>query len=159
VTSGSSGSQKVIYNEQFVLDNMAKLTSRRVYSFVEAVSFIGGFYYMATMFFTADLQPLATVEFQQEAMNKLIAGQEDKLNMGWGARFLLARKLVCCISKERREHWKACETILHDQLNLVNMAQRINKGKLTLNDKLEVVEMTGLQKDNENDSSKLGLNN
>lgn len=72
-------------------------------------------------------------------MNQLIAGQEYKLNMGWGGRYLVARRFFCCISKERKETWKACETILHDQLNLVNMVQRINKEKLTLNDKLETV--------------------
>lgn len=75
-------------------------------------------------------------------MNQLIAGQEDKLNMGYGERYLVARGCFCCMSKERKETWKACETILHDQLNLVNMVKKINKGKLTLNDKLVAIEIT-----------------
>lgn len=118
----------VIYFEQFILDTTARQTKRQVYSFLEAISFIGGFWYMWMLFWSADLVPLAEAEFKQEAFNKLIAGQEEKLNMGWFARWPVARRMWCCVSKEKKDHWIACENVLNDQLNLVNMALRINKG-------------------------------
>ena len=50
------------------------------------------------------------------------------------------------ISKERKDVYKAGEDILYDQLNLVNMAKRINKGKLLLNDNLEPIYTDGNSK-------------
>jgi hypothetical protein len=86
-------------------------------------------------------------------MNKLIAGQSDKLNMGWVTRWPVARRLWCCVSKTHKETWLACESILQEELNLVNLALKVNGGKQFTLDGAQNTQSNVVE-----DNSKLELN-
>ena len=66
------------------------------------------------MLMWADMEPLSRLEYQQNAMNKLIAGQSENLNMNWPQRWLVARGCRGCLSKKHKDTWTACEPILAD---------------------------------------------